>query len=110
MPIRKHDYEALNVFLPTLEKDGLKGMNIHELMNFEYFCSTNQFIIENAELKDRVLASKNVDVKKYINDLSVEPYPYQVIGIEWLASQKKLGLKGAILGDVMGLGKTLQAI
>jgi SNF2 family DNA or RNA helicase len=33
-----------------------------------------------------------------------------VIGIEWLTSQKKLGLKGAILGDVMGLGKTLQAI
>ena len=110
MPIRKHDYDAMNTFLPTLEKDGLKGMNIHELMNFEYFCSTNQFTIENAELKDRVLASKNVDVKKYINDLIIEPYPYQVIGIEWLTSQKKLGLKGAILGDVMGLGKTLQAI
>lgn len=110
MPIRQHDFEALNVFLPTLEKDGLKGMNIHELMNFEFFCSTNQFTIENAELKDRVLSSKNVDVKKYINELTVEPYPYQVIGIEWLTSQKKLGLKGAILGDVMGLGKTLQAI
>jgi SNF2 family DNA or RNA helicase len=110
MPIRKHDFDALNTFLPTLEKDGLRGMNIEELMNFEYFCSTNQFKIENAEYKDRVLASKNVDVKKYINDLLIEPYPYQIIGIEWLTSQKKLGLKGAILGDVMGLGKTLQAI
>lgn len=110
MPIRSHDFEALNTFLPTLEMDGLRGLNIEELMNFEFFCSTNQFRIENAEYKDRVLASKNVDVRKYINDLIIEPYPYQVIGIEWLTSQKKLGLKGAILGDVMGLGKTLQAI
>jgi SNF2 family DNA or RNA helicase len=110
MPIRQHDFDALNLFLPSLEKDGLRGLNIHELMNFEFFCSTNQFVIENAEFKDRVLSSKNVDVRKYINDLTVEPYPYQVIGIEWLTSQKKLGLKGAILGDVMGLGKTLQAI
>lgn len=110
LPIRRHDFEALNSFLPTLEKDGLRGLNIEELMNFEFFCSTNQFLIENAEFKDRVLASKNVDVDKYINELSVDPYPYQVIGIEWLTSQKKLGLKGAILGDVMGLGKTLQAI
>jgi SNF2 family DNA or RNA helicase len=110
MPIRQHDYMALNSFLPTLEKDGLRGLNIHELMNFEFFCATNQFVVENPELKDRVLASRNVDTKRYINDLTVEPYPYQVIGIEWLVSQKKLGLKGAILGDVMGLGKTLQAI
>jgi SNF2 family DNA or RNA helicase len=110
MPIRSHDFEALNRFLPTLEKDGLRGLNIEELMNFEFFCSTNQFTIENAEFKDKVLSSKNVDVGKYINELAVDPYPYQVIGIEWLTSQKKLGLKGAILGDVMGLGKTLQAI
>jgi SNF2 family DNA or RNA helicase len=110
LPLRRHDFDALNSFLPTLEKDGLKGLNIHELMNFEYFCSTNQFIIENSELKDKFLSSRNVDVKRYINDLTIEPYPYQVIGIEWLTTQKKLGLKGAILGDVMGLGKTLQAI
>jgi SNF2 family DNA or RNA helicase len=110
MPIRSQDYMALNTFLPTLEKDGLRGMNIHELMNFEFFCASNQFSIDNSELKDIVLASRNVDVKRYINDLNVDPYPYQVIGIEWLVSQKKLGLKGAILGDVMGLGKTLQAI
>lgn len=110
MPIRHHDFEALKNFLPTLEMDGLRGLNIQELMNFEFFCSTNQFNIVNSELKDRVLSSKSVDVSKYINDLVIEPYPYQVIGIEWLTSQKKLGLKGAILGDVMGLGKTLQAI
>jgi SNF2 family DNA or RNA helicase len=110
LPIRTHDFEALNSFLPTLEKDGLRGLNIEELMNFEFFCSMNEFTIENSEYKDRVLSSKNVDVGKYINELSVDPYPYQVIGIEWLTSQKKLGLRGAILGDVMGLGKTLQAI
>jgi hypothetical protein len=70
LPIRSHDFEALNTFLPTLEKDGLRGFNIEELMNFEFFCSTNQFKIENAEYKDRVLASKNVDVRKYINDFT----------------------------------------
>lgn len=89
LPIRTHDFEALNLFLPTLEKDGLRGLNIEELMNFEFFCSTNEFTIENSEYKDRVLSSKNVDVGKYINELSVDPYPYQVIGIEWLTSQKK---------------------
>jgi SNF2 family DNA or RNA helicase len=110
LPLRHEDFIALNSFLPTLERDGLTGMNIEELMNFEHFCSVNGFEVDNPELKDKVLSSKKVDVGRYINDLSIEPYPYQVIGIEWLTSQKKLGLKGAILADVMGLGKTLQVI
>lgn len=41
--------------------------------------------------------------------LTVEPYPYQNRGIQWLIHTWELGL-GGILGDEMGLGKTLQAI
>ena len=42
--------------------------------------------------------------------MDVLPYPYQSVGIEWLRSQQSLGRTGVILADVMGLGKTLQAI
>jgi superfamily II DNA or RNA helicase len=41
--------------------------------------------------------------------LTVEPRPYQRLGIDWLLRRRAAGL-GAILADDMGLGKTLQAI
>jgi SNF2 family DNA or RNA helicase len=109
-PIRDHDFQALNNFLPTLDHDGIAGLTIKELMNFDYFASTNGFVVENADYKDRVLSNSNVRLSQFENVLTVDPYPYQAIGIEWLRSQQSLGRHGAILGDVMGLGKTLQAI
>lgn len=42
-------------------------------------------------------------------ELTVNPYPYQELGIQWLIHTWELRL-GGILGDEMGLGKTLQAI
>jgi len=110
IPIRKYHFEVLRSFLPTLDHDGLIGLTIKELMNFDYFVSTNGFEIGRSELKDEVLASSRVDTKQFESVLAVVPYPYQAIGIEWLRSLQSLGRKGAILGDVMGLGKTLQAI
>jgi len=110
VPLRRHDYLALAKFLPTLDHDGKLGFTIKELMNFDYFASANKFSISNSELKDKVLASPNVDLDQFESVLSVKPYPYQSVGIEWLRSQQLLGRNGAILGDVMGLGKTLQAI
>lgn len=41
----------------------------------------------------------------FLDELKLEPFPYQKIGISFLVHQKK-----AIVGDVMGLGKTIQAI
>lgn len=110
IPIRRNDYLALSKFLPTLDHDGIPGFTVKELMNFDFFAASNRFSISNPELKDEILASPNVDLDQFESVLEVKPYPYQAVGIEWLRSQQQLGRHGAILGDVMGLGKTLQAI
>lgn len=110
IPIRKNDFAALSRFLPTLDHDGKLGFTVKELMNFDFFAASNKFAISNSELKDSILASPNVDLDQFETVLTVKPYPYQAVGIEWLRSQQQLGRQGAILGDVMGLGKTLQAI
>jgi len=110
LPIRIHDFEKLHNFLPTLDHDGKPGFTIRELMNFDFFASTNNFPIGNPEFKDRLLSSSKLDLSQFKNNLSVQPYPYQSVGIEWLIVQQSLGRSGVILADVMGLGKTLQAI
>lgn len=110
LPIRSNDFVALQNFLPTLDHDGIPGFTVKELMNFDYFAAKHRFPILNSELKDVILASPNIDLKQFDSVLTVDPYPYQAVGIEWLKSQQELGRHGAILGDVMGLGKTLQAI
>lgn len=110
LPVRSYDFEALTEFLPTLDHDGILGFTVKELMNFDYFASKNNFRIVNPELKNKVLASSNLDLSQFENKLDVIPYPYQSVGIEWLRSQQSLERNGVILADVMGLGKTLQAI
>jgi SNF2 family DNA or RNA helicase len=110
IPIRNNDYLALRQFLPTLDHDGIPGFTVKELMNFDFFAASNKFVISNSELKDAILASPTIKLDQFESVLTVQPYPYQAVGIEWLRSQQQLGRHGAILGDVMGLGKTLQAI
>jgi SNF2 family DNA or RNA helicase len=109
-PIRLHDYESLHLFLPNIDLDDKPGFSVKELMNFDYFASSNRFIVTNQEFKDRVLSNPKIDLNEFKNLLKVAPYPYQAVGIEWLKSQQSLGRRGVILADVMGLGKTLQAI
>lgn len=41
--------------------------------------------------------------------LAAAPYPYQQVGLQWLAFMARHGL-GSLLADEMGLGKTLQVI
>lgn len=110
LPLRSHDFLALKTFFPTLDHDGKLGLTVKEMMNFDFFASSNKFGISNFELKDIMLTSSTLDLNQFKSILSVQPYPYQAIGIEWLLSQQSLGRRGVILGDMMGLGKTLQAI
>lgn len=44
-------------------------------------------------------------IDDFLDELKLAPFPYQYLGISFLVSQQK-----AIVGDVMGLGKSLQAI
>lgn len=62
------------------------------------------------EDKDKYLASLDVSVKKNPSiALSVDLYPYQKKGFEWLKGRYRYRL-GSILADDMGLGKTAQVI
>lgn len=44
-------------------------------------------------------------IDDYLDELKLQPFPYQYLGISFLVNQER-----AIVGDVMGLGKSLQAI
>ena len=65
IPVRRYEYELLRDFLPTLDHDGILGLTIKELMNFDYFVSSNSFDIEMSELKDEVLASSQIDTSTF---------------------------------------------
>lgn len=110
LPMRSSDLRALSEIVPLVNRDEKIELSIPELLSFEYFASKNGLSIANRELKDRFLSNTQFDVRSLKNCLSIRPYPYQAVGIEWLAAQQDLGRPGAILGDVMGLGKTLQVI
>lgn len=51
-----------------------------------------------------------IDKPKYNIGLMVSPWPYQMIGIEWILSRLENHSSGSLLADFMGLGKTLQSI
>ena len=36
--------------------------------------------------------------------------PFQLEGLDWMVKQEKSGYKGGLLGDEMGMGKTIQAV
>jgi SNF2 family DNA or RNA helicase len=59
-------------------------------------------------------ALKGLDLEKLddrIPGLKVQLMPHQVLGVHWMVQQeKKATCQGGILGDQMGLGKTVQAI
>lgn len=110
LPIRPHDFRALSELLPKLDGDPESGLSIKDLIQFSSFASTHDFLITNPEMEDGFLSSARIDISNLDLPRELVPYPYQSIGISWLIAQQSLGRHGVVLGDVMGLGKTIQAI
>ena len=110
VPLQTDDFATLGEFLTILDRAGDSGFTIKELIHFDYFAVTQDYVITNPLLKEEFLAGPRAHIGQFKSVLTMSPYPYQAVGIEWLRSQQALGRPGVILGDVMGLGKTLQAI
>jgi SWI/SNF-related matrix-associated actin-dependent regulator 1 of chromatin subfamily A len=71
----------------------------------------NQYIDKAIELlKKRGIDTTDDEVKKTIELYKDLLYPHQLQGIQAITKAYKNGMKGFILGDEQGLGKTIQAI
>ena len=108
-PLRDQDYKILRSFCESFEKNEMDCLSISNIVAIEKFFQDLDVRIENLEFRNDFL-SDQYHSSRGENLLEVNPYPYQAIGIEWMVAQRNLGMPGVILGDVMGLGKTLQVI
>lgn len=112
------ELDELNDLLDISEasKKEIEAGVISRAKNYSYFLSSTLKKIKNVlldsefEVMDRNL--KAISSKK--EELAIKKdFPmlrdYQLYGVQWLNTLKKLGL-GGILADDMGLGKTLQTI
>jgi SNF2 family DNA or RNA helicase len=109
LPIRETDFTMMDSFCKNFKGSELSPLSISKLVAIEKFFMDSAIELGNLEYRNEFLADQN-HASTSENLLEVTPYPYQSIGIEWMRAQKMLGMPGVILGDVMGLGKTLQVI
>lgn len=101
---RLKDYTGDNVYLKSLQELVIKG----EELSFTQITLGKKFLMTHAIKTD----DKTI-VQDKIKEFKIDwdrynfraPYPFQRLGINWLLNKDK-----AILGDDMGLGKSLQAI
>jgi SNF2 family DNA or RNA helicase len=110
LPIRPSVALALEALIPRVFADKDPNLSVIELLALEYFAAEHQIKLENLSLRQTFLAGSDREFVKGESELLLRPYPYQIVGIEWLESQQLLGKPGVLLCDVMGLGKTLQGI
>ncbi len=110
LPLRPSAAKALSDLPALVFQDGDSALSVIELLSLEYFAAEQSIPLENLDLRSRFLAGHVSDEGLGSSGLSLEPYPYQSVGIEWLDAQQRIGKPGALLCDVMGLGKTLQGI
>lgn len=89
---------------------------ISRAKNYGYFLNSTLQRIKNVvldrefkEMNENLKAICSKDEEKEIKRVFPMLRDYQVYGIQWLQTLKRLGL-GGILADDMGLGKTLQTI
>ena len=110
LPISGEDREVISDLCRAWHQDSFPGLSTEELLSFEYLAIKHRLQVKNSIYRDSLMANPKFLGSQFRVDLQVEPYPYQSIGIQWLSTQQNLGRSGVILGDMMGLGKTLQAI
>lgn len=84
------------------------GLTVAEVVAIDRIAAKSSLQVVNRGVLDSFLTSCNPI--EFRSLLAIEPYPYQKVGIEWLVAQREQGASGALLADVMGLGKTLQGI
>lgn len=94
---RKQQPDDYTYLIPTNELDGF-------MRKFGYITTMTQTI---GSIKGTEIALlPTIDYEpKHLEEMKLEPYPFQKIGIAYLVSVQK-----GILGDEMGLGKTPQGI
>ena len=107
IPIRKPDLEDIFEVLNNLEIELGEKLNKSQVFNLIERCRTYDIQLDIPEN----LADHLLDFSSPAKTLELlgTPYPYQVVGINWLADYFDNGI-GALLCDEMGLGKTYQAL
>jgi len=107
MPIYIEDMIAIKQFLKETKSD--IGCEITSNLYIELITEQHQGHLGVIVEKESV---SKIPIKNYsssIPELKITPYDYQISGISWLINMFENGL-GGILGDQMGLGKTVQLI
>lgn len=112
------ELDELNDLLDISEasKKEIEAGVISRAKNYSYFLSSTLKKIKNLvldenfkEMENNLKSITSKEEEAYIKKSFPMLRDYQLYGVQWLNTLKKLGL-GGILADDMGLGKTLQTI
>lgn len=107
MPVYGEEMVKINGFLHDTKSQ--IGCEVTSNLYIELISAQHQGHLSVIVEKD---SPSKISVKNYSNsipELKITPYDYQIPGISWLLNMFENGL-GGILGDQMGLGKTVQLI
>lgn len=114
----RSEFDKLNELIDISEatKKEIESGIILRAKNYSYFLSSALQKIKNVIYDDNfknmqkdLMSITGKKEEKKIKNLFPILRDYQLYGVQWLLTLKKLGL-GGVLADDMGLGKTLQTI
>lgn len=108
LPISEGTRSLLMQIEEIVHNSQTSGLTVADVVVLDRLAAAKSVTVANRSLLDTFLRSCNPS--DFRNLLDVDPYTYQKVGIEWLVAHREIGASGALLADVMGLGKTLQAI
>ena len=95
-----------------------KDDGLHRRRAGERRIDENVDVREQTEMRGRRGGSKTPDASETRSDPPAEPprglvrhlLPFQREGLAWMMGNEKTAVKGGILADEMGMGKTIQAV